>query len=275
MIDAIRPVLAAESPIVEVERLQTDRSHRDARRAFFVEGVRNVIRAVGRGYNIEAILQSDRLLTVRTARQLVRECRRSGIPVFGVSPEEFRKISKLHHASGVGAIVSQRWSRLHSISPKAGLCWIVLERVRSPGNLGSLMRTSESVGGAGFILVGDAVDPHDPAVVRGSMGSIFGQDLVRTDYASLRHWLRRHRCRLVGASPDGEHDLHRFEFPRPTILLLGEERKGIDPRQRDLCPHLVRIPMVGWPDSLNLAVAGGLLVYEVFRARSARVGQIT
>ncbi len=148
----------------------------------------------------------------------------------------------------------------------------MLEAVRSPGNLGTLVRTSEAVGGAGFILVGPRIDPFDPAVVRASMGAIFRQAFIRTNGRSLRNWLRRHCLRAVGASPDGPAELHRFGFPRPTVLVLGEEREGLSPPQRGLCADLVRIPMVGAADSLNLAVAGSLLLYEVYRARSARRG---
>ena len=102
------------------------------------------------------------------------------------------------------------------------------------------------------------------------MGALFRQTLIRTHDRSLRNWVRRHRCRVIGASPDGSAELHRCDYPRPTILVLGEERQGLSPFLRDLCSDLVRIPMVGAADSLNLAVAGSLLLYEVFRARSVR-----
>ena len=104
-------------------------------------------------------------------------------------------------ASGVGAVVAQRWSTLHNASPKAGLCWILLEAVRSEGNLGSLIRTSEAVGGAGFILAGPLIDPYSPAVVRASMAAVFRQAFIRTNDQSLRNWVRRHRCRVVGTAP--------------------------------------------------------------------------
>jgi TrmH family RNA methyltransferase len=257
-----------ESTIAEVERLLSHRPHRDSRRDFYVEGVRNLVQAIENGFGLEAILYSEKLLTVPIARRLVRERSRAGVPIVDVSPEEFRRVSRTPRASGVGAIVAQRWGRLHAASPRAGLCWIVLEEIRSEGNLGTLIRTSEAVGGAGFILVGDRIDPYDPGVVRASMGAIFRQAFVRTTYASLRHWLRRHGCRVVGASPEAPADFHRFDFPRPTILMLGEERRGLNPLQRDLGPALVRIPMTGAADSLNVAIAGSLLLYEVYRSRS-------
>jgi TrmH family RNA methyltransferase len=262
----------ARSTLDAIRRLQADRAHRDACRTFFVEGVRNVVHAIESGCPIETLVYSEKLLIVPVARRLVRDRCRSGTPTLHVSPEAFRQVSTTPRASGVGAVVAQRWSPLHSTSPRAGLCWVVLETVRSEGNLGSLIRTSEAIGGAGFILVGPRIDPFSPAVVRASMGALFGQTLIRTNERSLRNWVRRHRCRVIGASPDGSADLHRFDFndPRPTILVLGEERQGLTPLQRDLCSDLVRIPMVGVADSLNLAVAGSLLLYEVYRARSAR-----
>lgn len=260
----------ARSTLDEIRRLGADRAHRDARRTFFVEGVRNVVHAIEGGFHIETLIYSEKLLIVPIARRLVRDQCRSGTPTLQVSPEDFRQVSTTPRASGVGAIVAQRWSPLHSASPKTGLCWVLLEAIRSEGNLGSLIRTSEAIGGAGFILVGPRIDPYTPGVVRASMGALFRQAFIRTNDRSLRNWVRRHRCRVIGASPGGSADLHRFDYPRPTIFVLGEERQGLSPAQRGLCTDLVRIPMVGTADSLNLAVAGSLLLYEVHRARAAR-----
>jgi TrmH family RNA methyltransferase len=258
-----RPVLD------EIARLLTDRSHREARRTFFVEGVRNVVHAIETGFRIETLVYSEKLLIAPIARRLVRDECRSGTPTIRVSPVEFRQVSTTPRASGVGAIVAQRWASLHSVSPKVGLCWVLLEAVRSEGNLGTLIRTSEAIGGSGFILAGERIDPYAPAVVRAAMGSLFRQTFIRTNGQSLLHWVRRHRCRVVGASPSGSADLHRFAYPRPTILALGEEREGLSSSQVGLCTDLVRIPMVGVADSLNLAVAGSLLLYEVYRSRLA------
>jgi TrmH family RNA methyltransferase len=266
--DRISPDVQAT--LDEIGRLQADRARRDTRRVFFAEGVRNVVHAIESGLRVETLVYSEKLLIVPIARRLVRDRRRSGTPTIEVSPEAFRQISMTPRASGVAAVVAQRWSPLHHASPKAGLCWVLLEAVRSEGNLGSLIRTSEAVGGAGFILVGPQIDPYAPAVVRAAMGAVFRQAFIRTNDRSLGNWVRRHRCRVIGAAPGGSADLHRFDYPRPTILVLGEEREGLSPAQRGLCTDLVRIPMAGSADSLNLAVAGSLLMYEAFRARSVR-----
>lgn len=259
--------LEVEAALAEVERLQNNRAYRDACGLFYIEGVRNFVQAIDNRFNISTILFSEKLLTAPLARKLVRNARRSGVRCINLTPEQFRRISRTERASGVGAIAHQPWSKLHDISPHTGLCWVVLESVRSPGNLGTLIRTSEAVGGAGFILIGGRIDPFDPDVIRASMSAIVCQRFVRTNFSELRRWMHHHRCACIGASPDGNIDLHQFNYPASTLLFLGEERQGLTQQQRELCQDLVRIPMVGTADSLNLAVAGSLLMYEVYRAR--------
>lgn len=257
-----------DAVLTDVRRLQQQRAHRDRHKTFFVEGVRNCIQALDRDFSITTLLYSEKLLTVPPARQRVRRARRAGVPTRKLTPEQFRSISTAEKASGIGAIVSQHWSRLKDVTPDLGLCWVVLETVRSPGNFGTLIRTSEAVGGAGFILLGTRIDPFDPNVVRASMGSVFKQRFIRTSHLGLRKWIQQHRPQVVGASPQGRSHLHHYQFSPATLVVLGDERKGLTSEQACLCDRLVNIPMVGDTDSLNLAVAGSLMLYEVLRSRS-------
>jgi TrmH family RNA methyltransferase len=96
------------------------------------------------------------------------------------------------------------------------------------------------------------------------MGSIFSQRFVRTSIAAFKRWKQRHSCMLVGTSPSAPHDYHAVTYQRPTLLLMGEERKGLPQELQALCDIMVRIPMVGETDSLNLAIATGIMVYELF-----------
>ena len=254
--------------LAAIKQLQRDRNYRDTQGTFFIEGVRNFIRVADCHLEIETILYSEKLLIAPLARKLVRQFRRSGTPTVRVSPEQFRSISQTDRASGIGAIVKQHWLPLKSTTPHAGLCWIVLDRIRSPGNLGTLIRTLEAVGGAGFILLDRSVDPFAPDTVRASMGALFHQKFIRTHSRLLQSWIQEHRGRTIGASPEGTQSFHQCHYPQATLLCLGEERKGLSDRQRTMCDDLVSIPMVGQADSLNVAVAGSLLIYEVFRSRN-------
>lgn len=257
--------LETDTTLDLIEKLHASRRFRDAQGLFFVEGVRNFVRAVDHDWAVDALLYSDTLLKVPLARKLVRRLRREGIPTARASPEQFRRISHAPRASGVGAVLRQRIVPLHQARPRTGACWLVLRDLRSPGNLGTLIRTSSAVGGAGVILVGGGVDPYDPAVVRATMGSMFRQTVVRTGTRQLADWVRRHRLQVVGASPEANREHFDLRYRAPTLLVLGEERAGLDPELRNLCDELVRIPMAVGVDSLNVSVAGSLLMYEVYR----------
>ncbi len=147
------------------------------------------------------------------------------------------------------------------------ISWLAVETVRSPGNLGTLLRTCLAVGARGVIVIGDA-DVHDPACVRATMGALDALALVRLAPSELVALVRRSGARLIGASPDGQLDFRLSSYTRGTVVLLGSERRGISREMKRACDALVRIPMAGLMDSLNLAVAGSLVLYEAFAQRS-------
>lgn len=250
----------------QVKRLLSDRHYRDQQKLFFAEGIRNFIEAADHYFSIETIIYSEKLLTSPVARKLVRQFKRKGTPFVRVTPDEYRQISVTERASGIAAIYRQPTQRLSSIDPQAFNCWTAISHLRSPGNFGTLIRTSTAVGAGGFILLGDDIDPFDPNVVRASMGAIFKQRIVRTGFEEFRKWTRFHKMSVIGASPGGTLSYDRAEYDSPTVLLLGNERSGLTEKERSLCRQLVRIPMTEGVDSLNVAVAGSLLLYEVFRS---------
>ena len=139
--------------------------------------------------------------------------------------------------------------------------------MRSPGNLGTILRTGEAVGASGLILIGDGVDPYDPACVRATMGAVFGQRFVRATEGELTAWKRRTGARLIGTSPHAKSDYRAVAYPPGTILFMGGERQGLSAQMQSLCDENVHIPMVGAGDSLNLAVATAVMLYEVFGQR--------
>ena len=249
-----------------IRKLQTDRRYRDQHRLFFIEGVRNFVEAVDHGFSFETLLYSEKLLTAPLARKFVRQLKRAGIPFARASPEAFRSISRAKRASGVAAILHQRIKTLEQVRPDRFSCWTVLSQVQSLGNFGTLLRTSAAIGANGFILLGQHIDVYEPVVVRATMGALFRQTIVRTNVERFRHWIERYDLAVVGASPDGVVEYDQVRYTRPTVVLLGHERTGLTDEERSLCQQLVRIPMVAGTDSLNLGVAGSLLLYAVFRS---------
>jgi TrmH family RNA methyltransferase len=263
-------VPAGKSAVLARIRALHQRPARDAQNAFFLEGLRSFIQAHDAGFHFQAVVHSPILLKGDLGDMLARRLHLSGTPRLKLSPEVFRSVSAAARASGIGAIVRQRWSPLDE--PRPGLCHLIVEHIRSPGNLGTILRTAEAAGVASVIFVGHLSDPYHPAAVRASMGGLFHLPLVRTTHEALAAWSRRHRVRLVALSPDAERlwtDLPRAALHSPLALVLGEERKGLSPYLRSLCGTSVKLPMTGRADSLNVSIAAAVMLYELVRRSTA------
>ena len=246
----------------ELLELKNDRRARDGLGLALVEGVRFVMRAAERPTALVGLVLANKLLDSAAARRLLRE---TTVPVMRVGAEEFRRLSIAPTPQGIAAVVRQEVRTLADGAVKSRV-WACLESVRSPGNLGTIARTCEAAG-AGLMLLGDELDPYDPQVMRASMGSLLAIRKVRATAAELRAWKRERSATIVGASADARRDFRTLTGARPLVLMIGCERRGMSATQRGLCDTLVRIPMVGGLDSLNVAVAAGLLLYETYRAR--------
>lgn len=264
--------------VAQIRKLRS-RKEREASGLFFVEGIRAVGEAVQLGAAIETLVVAPELLRSAFGRDLVAGREAAGVPVLRLSAEAFAAISGKDGPQGLAAVVRQQWEELpEGAAPGAGHgghvppLWIAVEAVQDPGNLGSILRTGDAVGTAGAILLGPATDPHDPACVRASMGAVFSQRLVRGDVDRFRAWARRHGLAVVGATGDAEHDYRAIDAPYrgPLVVLMGSEREGLSPAAREACDHRVRVPMTGRCDSLNLAVATAVVLYEVLARRQGR-----
>jgi TrmH family RNA methyltransferase len=243
------------------------RENRDRSGVFLIEGTRLLATACDHGFKFETLIVCRKLLKQPIGQILARRLRQRGVPTLRVSVAEFERLTICAEPSGVAAIVRQRWQSVERLTPRPVSAWLAVETVRSPGNLGTLLRTSEAAGFDGLFALGKSVDLHDPRVVRASMGALLSRTLVRCHPDELRRWKRRHGAHVFAATPDGDLDYRDATFGGTVVVLLGDERKGLSRRQLEICDERVRIPMTGDTDSLNLAVAGSLLAYEVFDRR--------
>ncbi len=248
--------------------LTQSRVARDSQSVFFAEGMRFVAAALANPHTeFECAVIAPELATHPFITTLRQQLRTRDIPLHTLSSSLFRRLSTAEEPQGIGILCKQRLQPLGRVSPEAGLCWLALDTIRSPGNLGTICRTADAVGAAGLILIGESIDPFEPQVIRATMGSLFALRLVRTDEAGFAHWRARHGAALVGTSPHATDDYHAFAFPERTVLWLGGEREGLGAAQLAACDHVVQIPMVGTADSLNVATAAAVLLYEVFNQR--------
>jgi TrmH family RNA methyltransferase len=259
-------------PLIKRVRSLHLRSERENTGLFYAEGLRFAAEALKAGAPLEMTLYCPGLLN-DFGRSLVRRMERAGTTCYPVSAEVLHSVALNDEPQGIGLVANQRWDPLKAITPSSGLCWIALETIQSPGNLGTIIRTAEAVGAAGLILLDDSIDAYHPATVRASMGAMFAEKLrfVRTTPGRFLQWKQRHGCILVGTSPSASLLYTEVEYPGPVVLMMGGERKGLSSEQQEACDVMVRLPMTGRSDSLNVAVAAGVMLYEVLRQRSVMV----
>ncbi|MXX04253.1 MAG: RNA methyltransferase [Gemmatimonadetes bacterium] len=288
-------ITSLQNPRIKAIRALSQRKRRQETGLFFAEGIRLVGEAVQTGADVETLVVALDLLRSDFGRDTVRRAREEGVEILEVGAEVFRTLSGKDGPAGIGVVARQRWTALDDAGVRLGgsdastdeagadgaspdnataadtLGWVVLEDVGNPGNLGSILRTSEAVGGAGVILLGDTVDPYDPASVRGSMGAVFSQQIVRSSLESLIQWKRQVNIPMIGTSDATPADFRSATYAPPLLLCLGGEQHGLSNEVMDACDTVVRIPMAGRADSLNLAVAAGVMLYEVlYRVRDIR-----
>jgi TrmH family RNA methyltransferase len=243
------------------------RKEREATGLYFAEGIRIVTEAAQLDAGIESLVVAPELLKSTHALELVEAQRRRGVPVLEVSRAVFEGLSTREGPQGLGAVMRQRFEPLEGVTPGGELCWVALDAAQDPGNIGTILRTSDAVGGGGLILLGHAADPYDPAAVRASMGALFAQRLVRAGWDEFVAWKHEHGVNVVGTSDKADQEYRGAAYPPRLVLLMGSEREGLSPAQQGICDQMVRIPMAGRSDSLNLAVATAVVLYEVFYQR--------
>ncbi len=243
------------------------RKERDKTGLTFVEGIRSVVEAVQVEAPIDCLVVCQKLLKGKTGWDAVAIARSREVEVVEVDETVFRTMSKRDGPQGIAAVLKQRWERLQDIEPETGATWVALESAADAGNIGTIVRTCDATGAEGVILLDNTADPFDPVAMRASTGAIFTTRLVRANFDVFREWARERGIVVVGTSGVADEDYRTADYGDRTVLLMGSERAGLSDAYRSLCDQLVSIPMRGRADSLNLAVATALVLYEVLHRR--------
>ena len=267
-------ITSAANPVVKRFRLLADRRHRRREGAFVVEGIQPVWRAVEAGWEIESLLVAPDLLAGSAALRMVAEQEARGVRVARLTRELFLRLSEREGPPGLAAIVRSRTATLDRLTVTPGSVFAALHEVGNPGNLGTIIRTVDAVGGSGVILIGDATDPFAPAAVKASMGSLFAVDVAHVrEPEEFFAWAAEHGVCVVTTSGRATTEHWRAAYPQPAAVLLGSEGDGLPEELLSRGDLAVRIPMVGTAESLNLAVAAALVLYEVRRHQVGTEGQ--
>ena len=256
-------ITAFSNPRVKSGQQLRDKRHRRESGRFLAEGLRVLTEARAAGRLPVEVWFAAASAGHPLVRALVAEVEAAGGAAIETVPAILSKLSGKDNPQAVVGVFEAWDIPLAALDRAASGIWLVAERLRDPGNLGTILRTGDAVAAGGLILIGECVDPFSVEAVRASMGALFTVPVVRSEWEPFLAWLRAGPGQLVGLSLDTDSDYRSAAYTAPTFLLTGNEAQGMPADYAAACDLLVKIPMLGKADSLNAAVATAVMAYEV------------
>jgi TrmH family RNA methyltransferase len=258
-----RQVTAFSNPTVKRLRSLREKKARRSEGLFLAEGLRILTEARDSGRLPEIVAFSAEGAKHPLAAEIIAATEAAGGDAIETDADILSKMSgKDNPQMLLGAYRQPETSLEHIRRSKASL-WIVVQALRDPGNIGTILRTGDAVGAGGLILIDDCADPFSVEAVRASMGAIFTQDVATARWPEFVSWLRGGEGQLVGTSLKAAHDYLEAEYQQPCFLLIGNEQQGLPTDYESECDLLVKIPMSGRADSLNAAIAAAVMAFAI------------
>lgn len=268
----VKEITSLSNPIVKDIKGLALKKFRDQQNAFLAEGLKLVIDALDLGWTIRTLIFAKSGRGNPGIEKVAARTVAAGGLVLQVSEKVLAAITRRDNPQMVVGVFTQRYLPLKEVRPSGEDVWIVLDRVRDPGNLGTVIRTADAVGASGVMLVGETTDPFSIETVRATMGSIFAVPVAKASVESFLAWRKGFAGLVAGTHLKGAVDYRSLDYAgKPVLLMMGNEQQGLPDNLADACDRLVRIPQAGRADSLNLAVATGVMLFEI-RRKALKLG---
>ena len=251
------------NPTVKYLRSLRDKKHRKRAEQFLVEGLRLLEDARVSGHVPRQLVMAEGRDPHALVTQLEEAVTAAGGEVITTTPDILSKITGKSNTQSVVGVFDEFDTSLERLDRESAAIWLVAQDLRDPGNLGTMLRTGDAVGAGGLILIDDCADPFSAEAVRASMGAVFTQGLAQARWEEFVPWLRSGSGQLVAASLRDAVPYRGAAYEAPCFILVGNESQGLPEAYEAECDLRVTIPMRGRADSLNAAVAGAVLAYEV------------
>lgn len=262
-----REITAFSNPLIKRVRNLRDKKHRREEGLFLAEGLRILTEAREAGRLPQYLFYTRESANHPLVLALVDAVENKTGWAIETNADILSKLSGKDNPGAVVGVFAEFEARLEDLDRNSAPIWLVAERLRDPGNLGTILRTADAVGAGGLILVDECVDPFSVEAVRASMGALFTVPVARAPWAEFATWLRKGPGQLVGLSLDTDLDYQAARYEAPTFLLTGNEAQGMPDFMAAACDVTVKVPMLGKADSLNAAVATAVMAYEVLNQR--------
>ena len=262
----IKEVTSASNPIIKAIKGLQQKKNRDNQGLFLAEGLKLITDAIDQGWEISTLIYAKNIAEQTQLQKIAVTARNNGTDLLEVSEKVLGSITRRDNPQMVVGVFKQKLTMMSAIKPENNDLWIALDRVRDPGNLGTVIRTADCVGAKGVMLIGDTTDPWSLEAVRATMGSVFNIELAKCSTEEFSDWRHGFEGLVVGTHLEGAVDYRSVDYSdKPVIALMGNEQQGLPDTLVEQCTHKVIIPMAGKADSLNLAIATGVMVFEIKR----------
>ena len=258
-----RTITGFSNPTVKFLRSLRDKKHRRREGRFLAEGLRLLTDARETGRLPEMLVMAQGREAHPLLTGLEAAVAAAGGEILEMPDDILAKVTGKDNPQAVCGVFAEFDTALSSIDRAAAPIWLVAQAMRDPGNLGTMLRTGDAVGAGGLILLDDCVDPFSVETVRASMGAIFTQRIAQARWEDFLPWLRAGEGQLVAASLRDAVPYRGAAYRAPCFILIGNESRGLPEEYELACDLRVTMPMKGRADSLNAAVAGAVLAYEV------------
>lgn len=265
---SVKTITSTANPVIKAARALHMRKARAESGLFLAEGQKLVIDALAAGW-LPQMMFALEAAPDDPVQPLAARVRAAGGDVIWTSRGVMEKLAKRDNPQTVIAVFEERYTPLNAIP--AGTI-VALEAPRDPGNVGTVIRTADALGATGVVLIGTFADPFGTDAVRATMGSLFHVPLARADLGTLSAHASRIGAPLIGTHLEGATDIRGLTPTEPQVLLMGTEQSGLTPDAAARCTDLVKIPMTGEADSLNLAVATAIALYQLRQPFLASAG---
>lgn len=262
----VKTIESVSNPTIKsIRGLVSQRKHRKESGLFVAEGLKLATDALDADWVVDTLIYGHEVRDQDPVAQAAAKTRARGGTVLEVSRQVLGSITRRDNTQMVVGVYQQKTAPLDRITPKKSEVWIGLDTVRDPGNLGTIIRTADAVGASGVVLIGETTDPFAVEAVRATMGSIFHVPLTKCTREHFKSWIGTWPGQVAGTHLKGATDYRAVRYDGPCFLLMGNEQAGLSDDMADSCKTLVRIPQAGQADSLNLAVATGIMLFEICR----------
>ncbi|MGB5922848.1 MAG: RNA methyltransferase [Syntrophobacteria bacterium] len=265
-------ITSHQNPIIKQIRRLRQKKYRQREGVYFIEGLRLVLSAIESQVKIDRLVYCPELLTSKAGWQAIKSQEDRGVKAVTVGVDIFKKISTRDNPVGIGAIVAVQESSIQELQLQRDSIFIGLVQISDPGNLGTVIRTGNAAGVSGVILVEESVDPFHPTAVKASMGTLFTTPVCSVaSSGALLEWAAVNGITTVASSARAEGSFWQVNYELPALLLVGSEQMGLSEQLLKKADIKVKIPMGGESSSLNLAVAAGLILYEMRRSTGEKM----